>query len=167
MEQQLKDIRDQQKKSWSKFSAGRKKWDVLTMEFMQPMADEIIHLLNPQPKDNILDVAAGTGEPGLTIASMLPRGKVTITDLSEEMLEITKEKVTQRGLTNIDTVACDVSELPFADNTFDDICCRCGFMFFLIANDYKRNVSCFEKYRYSIQYKHQFNPEKYYQKIPI
>jgi SAM-dependent methyltransferase len=46
------------------------------------------------------------------------------------MLEIAQENATQRGIKNIETVTCDVCELPFPDNTFDAISCRFGFMFF-------------------------------------
>lgn len=31
--------------------------------------------------DQVLDVAAGTGEPGLTVAASIPNGRVTVTDL--------------------------------------------------------------------------------------
>ncbi len=130
MEQQLEQIREQQKASWNKFSAGWKKWDDLTMDFLKPMGDEIIRLLHPGNANMVLDVAAGTGEPGLTIAPMLKGGKVTITDLSADMLEIARENATRRGIINIETHACDVCELPFTDNTFDAVSCRFGFMFF-------------------------------------
>lgn len=142
MNQQLEEIREQQKQSWNKFSAGWKKWDNLTMDFLKPMGDEIIARMKPSGKDAILDIAAGTGEPGLTIATMLKGGKVTITDLSEDMLTIAKENAAKRGITNIETKACDVCELPFADNSFDAISCRFGFMFFpdmqLAANEMAR-----------------------------
>jgi len=130
MEPQLEEIREQQKASWNKFSPGWKKWDNLTMDFLKPMGDEIIRLLQPKNNEVILDVAGGTGEPGLTIASMLKDGKVSITDLAENMLEIARENATQRGIKNIEIRACDVCELPFDDNTFDAISCRKGFMFF-------------------------------------
>lgn len=130
MEQQLEQIREQQKASWNKFSSGWKKWDDLTMDFLKPMGTEIIKQLNLKSNDVVLDVAAGTGEPGLTIASAIPEGKVIITDLAEDMLEIARENAMLRGITNIETVACDVCELPFPDNTFDAISCRFGFMFF-------------------------------------
>ena len=130
MEQQLEEIREQQKASWNKLSPGWKKWDDLTMGFLRPMGDEIIRLLNPKDADVVLDIASGTGEPGLTIATMLKDGKVIITDLSEEMLEVARENATKRGIKNIETRACDVCELPFADNTFDAVSCRFGFMFF-------------------------------------
>lgn len=130
MEQQLEIIREQQKASWNKFSPGWKKWDDLTMDFLKPMGDEIIRLLKPINNEVILDVAGGTGEPGLTIASMLTDGKVSITDLAEGMLEIARENAMLRGIKNIETRACDVCELPFDNNTFDAISCRKGFMFF-------------------------------------
>ena len=78
MEQQLEQIRQQQKESWNKFSGGWKKWDGLVMDFLKPMGDEIIRLLDPHKNDIILDIASGTGEPGLTIASWLHGGKVML-----------------------------------------------------------------------------------------
>ena len=142
MEQQLEQIRDQQKQSWNKFSAGWKKWDELVMDFLKPMGDEIIRLLNPQKTDVILDVASGTGEPGLTIAAKLSGGKVILTDLADHMLEIARENATSRDIYNIETVTCDVCDLPFPNNTFDAISCRFGFMFFpdmqLAANEMVR-----------------------------
>ena len=130
MEQQLELIREQQRASWNKFSPGWKKWDHLFMDFLKPMGDEIIRHLNPESDDVVLDIAAGTGEPGLTIASLVKNGKVVITDLAEDMVAIAKENAAARGIKNIETVACDVTEMPFADNSFDAISCRFGFMFF-------------------------------------
>lgn len=139
MNPQLEEIREQQKQSWNKFSPGWKKWDEMTMDFLKPMGLEIIAAIRPSGDQKILDIAAGTGEPGLTIASMLDGGTVTITDLADHMLEIAKENAQQKGIYNIETVPCDVCELPFEDNSFDAISCRMGFMFFpdmqLAANE--------------------------------
>ncbi len=130
METQLEQIREQQKASWNKFSPGWKKWDALMMDFLSPMGNSIIQKLQLKDTDIVLDIAAGTGEPGLTIATKVTKGKVVITDLSDDMLAIAKENATLRGISNIETQACDVCELPFDDNTFDAISCRFGFMFF-------------------------------------
>jgi len=130
MEKQLEQIREQQKESWNKFSSGWKKWDDLTMDFLKPVGAEIIRSISPENGQVILDVAGGTGEPGLTIAGMLNDGKVIITDLSQDMLDIARENADQKGIKNVEFRACDVCELPFADNTFDAISCRFGFMFF-------------------------------------
>lgn len=126
----LEEIRDQQRATWNKFSPSWKKWDDLNMDLLKPMGDEIIRSINPKGAEVVLDIAAGTGEPGLTIATMLTGGKVVITDLSEDMLEIARENAMKRDIKNIETRVCDVCALPFADNTFDAISCRLGFMFF-------------------------------------
>lgn len=142
MEQQLIEIRDQQKASWNKFSPGWKKWDELVMDMLKPKGDAIIAAINPHGDQKILDIAAGTGEPGLTIATMLDGGSVVITDLAEDMLVVAKENAMNRNISNVSFVACDVCELPFEDNSFDAISCRMGFMFFpdmqMAANEMAR-----------------------------
>lgn len=130
MDKQLEQIREQQKASWNKFSPGWKKWDSLMMDFLKPMENEIIRLLDPKDAEVILDLATGTGEPGLDIAAMLKEGKVIIADISEDMLAIARENASNRNISNIETIVCDACELPFADNTFDAVSCRFGFMFF-------------------------------------
>jgi ubiquinone/menaquinone biosynthesis C-methylase UbiE len=130
MEQQLIEIREQQKKSWNTFSPGWKKWDEMFMEHLLPMGNEIVKQLDLKPADIVLDIAAGTGEPGLTIATRVTNGKVVITDLAEKMLTIASENAERKGIKNVEFNACDVTELPYDDNSFDAISCRLGFMFF-------------------------------------
>ncbi len=127
---QEEQIREQQKQSWNKFSPGWKKWDKFNMQFLKPMGDTIIDKLKIKPDDHVLDIAAGTGEPGLTIAALAKYGKVTGSDLAEDMLLIAEANARDRGLENYDTKAADVCELPFEDASFTAISCRMGFMFF-------------------------------------
>ena len=142
MNKDLEAIREQQKASWNRFAAGWKKWDPVTMEFLQPMKEAIINYLQPQDGQKILDIAAGTGEPALSIAASIKNGVVTITDISEEMMEIAREKAIAKELSNIETVICDASDLPFENGSFDAVSCRFGFMFFpdiqLAANEIYR-----------------------------
>ncbi|MEO6232941.1 MAG: methyltransferase domain-containing protein [Ferruginibacter sp.] len=130
MNQELIDIRDQQKKSWDKFSPGWKKWDEVTMRFMLPVGDAIIDAIQPFVDAKILDIASGTGEPALTIAALPGVDKVVMTDISEEMLIIAVENAEAKNLDNIESVVCDVCELPFKDESFDAVSCRFGYMFF-------------------------------------
>lgn len=127
---QEEQIREQQKQSWNKFSPGWKKWDKFNMQFLKPMGDAIIDKLKIKPDDHVLDIAAGTGEPGLTIAALAKNGKVTGTDLAEDMLLIAEANARDRALENYSTKAADVCELPFDDGSFTAISCRMGFMFF-------------------------------------
>lgn len=130
MEATLLQIRDQQRQTWDTFSPGWKKWDTWTMDFLRPMGDAIIESLHIKPVAEVLDVATGTGEPGLTIARLAPRGHVTGLDLSEGMLATARENAARQSLSNYQAVAGDVCELPFAEGSFDAISCRMGFMFF-------------------------------------
>lgn len=127
---QLQEIREQQKASWNKFSPGWKKWDYEFMDFLKPMGDIMISQLDLKKTDNVLDIAGGTGEPGLSIAVTVEHGTVVISDLADGMLNIARENAESKGLKNTEFVSCDVCELPFPDNSFDAISCRLGFMFF-------------------------------------
>jgi len=131
MKTELIQIRENQRNSWNIFSPGWKKWDDFTMRFLEEQGNCIINELKLKPSDKVLDLASGTGEPGLTIAAkVLHGGSVTAVDLSEQMLRIADEKAKARSLCNFDVQVADACELPFEDNTFDAVCCRLGFMFF-------------------------------------
>ncbi len=139
---QQEQIREQQKQLWNNVSPGWKKWNQFIMQFLRPMGDAIIERLEIKEDDIVLDVAAGTGEPGLTIAAIAKKGKVIGTDLSDEMLQIAGANASAKGLKNYSTTVSDVCELPFDADTFTKISCRMGFMFFpdmqLAANELYR-----------------------------
>jgi len=130
MPSQLEQIRDQQRQTWDKFSSGWKKWDDLVLNWLAPVGQELIRSAGLRETSNVLDVAAGTGEPGLTAANRVPKGMVTVTDLSDRMLEVAGENAARRGIKNFQTRQCDAGALPFPDNSFDAVLCRFGFMFF-------------------------------------
>ncbi|MDA8129080.1 MAG: class I SAM-dependent methyltransferase [Betaproteobacteria bacterium] len=130
MEQQLNQIRDQQRQTWDKFSPGWKKWDELVLGWIAPVGDELIRNARLHDACHLLDVAGGTGEPGLSAARIVTRGKVTVIDLSDGMLEVAAEKAARRGIVNFETRQCDVGAMPFDDGSFDAVTCRFGFMFF-------------------------------------
>ena len=87
----LDQIRDQQRETWDRFSTGWKKWDAMVLGWLAPYGEAMIRHAKLREDSNVLDVAAGTGEPGLTAAARVPRGRVTVTDLAERMLAVTAE----------------------------------------------------------------------------
>jgi demethylmenaquinone methyltransferase/2-methoxy-6-polyprenyl-1,4-benzoquinol methylase len=73
-----------------------------------------------EPKQ-ILDVATGTADLAIAALKLNPE-KVTGVDLSEKMLEVGKEKIAAKQLTNkIELVKGDSEHLLFADNKFDAV----------------------------------------------
>jgi len=130
MSSQLEQIRDQQQATWDKFSAGWKKWDEHAMAWLANVGTALLDGARLRPDSDVLDIASGTGEPALSAAARCPKGKVVMTDLAEKMLVIASENAARRGLRNVETRQCDAGALPFADNTFDAVTARFGFMFF-------------------------------------
>jgi demethylmenaquinone methyltransferase/2-methoxy-6-polyprenyl-1,4-benzoquinol methylase len=71
--------------------------------------------------DQILDCGSGTGRSGILAAKKTgPNGKVTLFDLSEDMLSVARKKVLEEKIQNIITFKTgDIVHLPFESNTFD------------------------------------------------
>lgn len=74
-----------------------------------------------QEGNDILDCGAGTGTTGILAAKKTGKdGKVTMFDLSDNMLSVAREKVTQAGIMDrITYQSGDMVHLPFEDNKFD------------------------------------------------
>ena len=70
--------------------------------------------------ERLLDVATGTADLAISLASALPRTRITGIDLSEEMLAVGRRKVERAGLQDrIALQKADCLALPFADGSFD------------------------------------------------
>ncbi|MBV9819448.1 MAG: methyltransferase domain-containing protein [Solirubrobacterales bacterium] len=127
---EAREIEKQQRETWERFSAGWIKWDPQVVEMLAPVGQEMIRSLVLAEDGVHLDVASGTGEPGLSIAAQMPRGRVVLTDLSEAMLAGASSKAEKLALRNVEIRVCGVDDLPFNDASFDSVSCRFGFMFF-------------------------------------
>jgi SAM-dependent methyltransferase len=107
------------------------RWKTQSAAMGRDATNALVEYSRPLPGMNVLDLAAGTGEPGITIAHRVrPKGHVTALDQSQELLDIAAERARQRGLTNFSMRQADAHNLPFADNSFDLASCRFGVMFF-------------------------------------
>jgi SAM-dependent methyltransferase len=124
------EIRDVQRAAWAGLSAGWEKWDSVIMEQLGPVGAAMIERLDIADDQQHLDIATGTGEPGLTVARLAPRGHVVLTDLAAEMLDIATRRADAQGITNFETRVCSADDLPFGDAAFGSISVRFGYMFF-------------------------------------
>jgi SAM-dependent methyltransferase len=124
------EIRSSQRAAWDGLSAAWERWDPIIVAHLAPITSAMVERLQLRDDALHLDIAAGTGEPGLTIAPLLPHGRVVLTDLSADMLEVAKRRAAARGIDNVDTEVCSADDLPFDDASFDSITVRLGYMFF-------------------------------------
>jgi demethylmenaquinone methyltransferase / 2-methoxy-6-polyprenyl-1,4-benzoquinol methylase len=82
---------------------------------------KLTRILGQRKPGSVLDVATGTGDLAIAIASLNPR-KITGIDISEKMLEVGRRKLTEKGLDNMITFqAGDAENIPFPDDSFDAI----------------------------------------------
>lgn len=124
------EVREAQRKTWAGLSASWEKWDSVIMKQLSPVGEAMIERLDIAEDQHHLDIAAGTGEPGLTIARLSPRGRVVLTDLVAEMLDVASRRAAAQGIANVETRVCSAESLPFDDATFDSVSVRFGYMFF-------------------------------------
>lgn len=122
--------------SESKWSASYRliaaeKWKAKSAAMGRGVTEALVQYANPQPGMKVLDLASGTGEPAISLASKVgDKGHVTALDLSAELLQIANQRAEARGLQNFETRQANAHELPFPAASFDLITCRFGVMFF-------------------------------------
>ena len=118
---------------WNSFGRANasQKWRRQSAAMGNDMTRAIVGAAQVQPGMRVLDIACGTGEPAISLASILAGdGKVVGVDISPAPLKIAVERATQRGLSNVTFQPADAHKLPFPDNGFDCITSRLGVMFF-------------------------------------
>src|SRR6266571_7784029 len=107
------------------------KWKAKSAAMGQLVTDALVEYAQPAVGMRVLDLASGTGEPAISLASRVgAQGHVTALDLSPGLLEIAAQRAQARGLTNFTTQQADAHSLPFPDNSFDLATSRLGVMFF-------------------------------------
>ena len=107
------------------------KWKAKSAVMGQSVTDALVEYAQPVAGMRVLDLASGTGEPAISLASRVgERGHVTALDLSAELLEIAAQRAQARGLKNFTIQQADAHSLPFPDNSFDLATSRFGVMFF-------------------------------------
>ncbi|WP_066268281.1 bifunctional demethylmenaquinone methyltransferase/2-methoxy-6-polyprenyl-1,4-benzoquinol methylase UbiE [Hydrogenophaga palleronii] len=117
------DEQDKAQKVRSVFDSVAPKYDV-----MNDLMSAGLHRLwkrytmtvaNPQPGDQVLDIAGGTGDLSLAFARKVgASGRVVHTDINEAMLREGRTRLLDLGVV-LPTMVCDAEKLPFADASFD------------------------------------------------
>ena len=107
------------------------RWRAKSAVLGSAVTEALVEYALPRLGMQVLDLACGTGEPGISLAQRIgPEGHVTAVDLSSELLELASQRAQGKGLANFSTQQADAHKLPFPGQTFDLATCRFGVMFF-------------------------------------
>ena len=86
---------------------------------------------NLTPSCLVIDVAAGSGDPALSIVKRLKEGRVIAIDSSRPGLLLAQRQGDDSDLgSKLTMVQADAHKLPVSNSCVDRVTCRCGIMFF-------------------------------------
>ena len=112
---------------WDKIA---EKFD-LWLPYLAPVGEALLDALEARRGEVILDVAAGTGEPALSLVRRL-RGNLVVegVDAANGMVKVAQAKAKQEGWTNLRFSCMPAERLDFPAHHFDRAMCRFGVMLF-------------------------------------
>ena len=126
---------EEQNKVLDRWQVSARYWEKYRPAIAQifaPLTTALVEEARIGVGQNVLDIGGGSGEPSLTISSIVgPKGSVMFTDPVAGMVETAQAEVGRRGVTNIQFRQCSGDDLPFADATFDVAVGRLSAMFFV------------------------------------
>jgi len=122
--------KDDVKHNWTIRAPAWNQWAERVEKMARRFNEPLIEAAGIAPGMRVLDLASGAGEPALTIARTVgAEGHVTATDLIDDMLEGTRRRAAEAGLSQLACEVADMEALGFDDASFDRVTCRFGIMF--------------------------------------
>jgi SAM-dependent methyltransferase len=102
---------------WKRMSSlYHREWD----KRFAPIVDSVIGRAKLNPGESVLDLGCGTGSIALGAAGIVgPTGQVIGIDLSNEMLEVARERASQTGAPNLIFKQGRAESIPVPDQSFD------------------------------------------------
>jgi len=107
------------------------RWAQASARWNTAMTNALLSAAAITPDSAVLDLAAGSGDPALTIAEHLVRGRVIALDNSRSGLLLASTRARQLALgLKVNFVQGDAHAIPLLPSCVDRVTCRCGIMFF-------------------------------------
>lgn len=116
---------------WEKSAAGWRRWRPVIDDMEKDLNRQIFEATQTNRGDSVLEVAAGNGSFTVKAADRVgDEGSVTATDISETMVDFTRELARHHGFSNVETMVMNGEDLEFEDNTFNSVFCLISLMLF-------------------------------------
>ena len=94
-----------------------------------PVSVWLVDALQLQPGDEVLELAAGTGEVGFLAAEQIaPGGTLISSDFAPEMITAAQKRAEQMGITNVRFRQIDAEGIDQPAGSLDGVVCRWGYM---------------------------------------
>jgi ubiquinone/menaquinone biosynthesis C-methylase UbiE len=107
------------------------RWNSAAANWNSALTQALLDSANLPQSCLVVDVAAGSGDPALSIIRRLREGRVIAIDSSRPALLLAKRQGDDLGLgSRLRLVQADAHKLPISNSSVDRITCRCGIMFF-------------------------------------
>lgn len=97
---------------------------------IEPVGLAVIDHVQPAAGATVLDVACGTGEPGLSLARRSPEVNVLGVDQAEAMVGVARGKATHSKLANARFDVMQMNALTLVDASVDAVISRFGLLMF-------------------------------------
>jgi len=107
------------------------RWHAAAANWNSSLTQALLDSASLPPCCLVVDVAAGCGDPALSIIKRLKEGRVIGIDSSRPGLLLAKRQSDDLGLgSKLSLVQADAHKLPISNSCVDRITCRFGIMFF-------------------------------------
>ncbi len=114
---------------WEEAAPGWIRRQSAIRELGAPVSHWLVHAIDPQPAQRVLELAAGIGETGLLAAELVaPAGGVILSDQADAMLDGARARAAELGLTNIEFQNWNAEWIDLPVASVDAVLCRWGYM---------------------------------------
>jgi ubiquinone/menaquinone biosynthesis C-methylase UbiE len=105
---------------WRRNPSAMPYWQRWFVELPHPgiTRARLIEILEPKPRERILEVGPGTGYYSLAVAPALERGKLEVYDLQQQMVDHVLARAKKKGIANVTGWTGDAQDMLFEDNRF-------------------------------------------------
>jgi SAM-dependent methyltransferase len=115
--------------TWERMAPGWEKWREPIWDASAHVGRELVDMLDPQPGETILEIAAGVGDTGFLVADRVsPRGTVISSDFSPAMVDSARRRAAELGIAGVEFRVLDAQKLDLDAASVDGVVCRWGYM---------------------------------------
>ncbi len=115
------DVSDKTEMVGEVFSSVASKYDIMNDAMSGGMhrlwKDRFVRRVKPQPGEQILDMAGGTGD--IAFRMVESGANITVSDINQDMLDVGIERAMERGINDLVWSRQNAEELSFPPRTFD------------------------------------------------